>query len=333
MGDQNWIVIDSFSFGGKIAPLEYLKGLGVSPERIRLILATHWHDDHVRGLAGLYEAANEADLAFSLALESDEFVKFVREQEAGLPGPFTSGVTELEQVMLVNERQARRPVILTSASHTLFVRHASQTSFGKSSRFESLSPSPRDIADFLTGLVPLKNARATRMATPVRNEASVVGWAAVGAAAALLGADLENTADPESGWVAIVNSKTLPEGVAQVFKVPHHGSVTGHCSDVWEHLLGTNAIAALAPWQRGRSLPKDSDIDRLKKHTSDVYTARERTTVAYRDGPKPVDKMLKSCGAAITSLPSDYGFVQMRCKISDEDPAWSVTLGAGAKRL
>ena len=330
MGDSRWIVVDSFTFGSSVAPVDYLDRMGVPPQRIDVILATHWHDDHVRGLARLYELADRAELAFSIALRADEFTAFVHQNGKRSSSRFTSGVTELMSVNEINRRENRAPVLLVGASQIIFQRHPEQTSFGLTAQFTTLSPSPGDVVDFLTGLASEQLGRSA--SREKRNAVSVVGWAAVGESSALLGADLENSGDDLSGWTAIVNSTRLPRGKAQVFKIPHHGSKTGHNTEVWKQLIEDSSIAALAPWQRGRKLPKNTDIFRIKEFTNKLFTARDRIETPYKAGPSPVDKMLRASNASLTSIVNDYGYVQMRCKVGGVN-AWSIRLGGGAKQL
>jgi glyoxylase-like metal-dependent hydrolase (beta-lactamase superfamily II) len=56
IGEGDWIVFDSCLQSGtdRSAALVYLDSIGVKPETaIKLICASHWHDDHVGGLARL----------------------------------------------------------------------------------------------------------------------------------------------------------------------------------------------------------------------------------------------------------------------------------------
>ena len=56
LGNDHWAVIDSCrdSYSGKPAALSYLESIGVDPEKaVKLVLATHWHDDHIYGMGAL----------------------------------------------------------------------------------------------------------------------------------------------------------------------------------------------------------------------------------------------------------------------------------------
>jgi len=60
LGESDWFVIDSCKYPGEKTPaaLKYLPSIGVDPSvSVKRILATHWHDDHIKGLAISYLVA------------------------------------------------------------------------------------------------------------------------------------------------------------------------------------------------------------------------------------------------------------------------------------
>jgi glyoxylase-like metal-dependent hydrolase (beta-lactamase superfamily II) len=76
-GGGGWIVIDSCvnTDDDRPAALTYLDRIGVnSAEHVRLIIVSHWHDDHIRGLSSLLKACTAARFCASSALNSAEFV-------------------------------------------------------------------------------------------------------------------------------------------------------------------------------------------------------------------------------------------------------------------
>jgi hypothetical protein len=86
----------------------------------------------------------------------------------------------------------------------------------------------------------------------------------------LLGADLENVPDPNVGWKAVVTSSARPNGLAQLIKVPHHGSEGAHLDEVWTSMLEPEPRAVLSPYTRS-GLPLDRDLERLRGHAGSVY--------------------------------------------------------------
>src|SRR5208283_1490967 len=77
IGNNLWILIDSCLNPRTQQPacLEYLRRLGVDIQRsVKLIVATHWHDDHVRGLGSVFRECASACLVLSQALRNSEFL-------------------------------------------------------------------------------------------------------------------------------------------------------------------------------------------------------------------------------------------------------------------
>ena len=61
-GGGDWLLIDSCVSDRPAGPasLIYLDAIGVSPSDVQVVVATHWHDDHVRGIAQVFEACENA---------------------------------------------------------------------------------------------------------------------------------------------------------------------------------------------------------------------------------------------------------------------------------
>src|SRR3954447_12601863 len=59
LGAGDWMIVDSCQPGGHRArhpALEYLMDIGADLGKVTLIVASHWHDDHIRGLETLVSA-------------------------------------------------------------------------------------------------------------------------------------------------------------------------------------------------------------------------------------------------------------------------------------
>lgn len=115
IGAGRWILIDSCidTNTGIPAALDYLNALSASPEAVELIVATHWHDDHVRGLATMVNACSTAQFACSAGLNSHEFLALAS-LYAECPTSIPAGPTELkrafEQVIARRKTPSYRPI-------------------------------------------------------------------------------------------------------------------------------------------------------------------------------------------------------------------------------
>ncbi|MDH4188144.1 MAG: MBL fold metallo-hydrolase, partial [Nitrospira sp.] len=108
LGRNDWAIIDSCLSRFKTpAPIEYLKALGLRPsEVVKLVVATHWHDDHVGGLGSIVREAESAKFVCSEALNAEEFLTLVRAYKARamLTSP---GVKEFNDVIDVLNQRSR----------------------------------------------------------------------------------------------------------------------------------------------------------------------------------------------------------------------------------
>ena len=233
VGSGAWVVVDSCldSATRDPAALAYLRELGVDPAAIQYIVLTHWHDDHVAGAARLVQACPGAGVACSAALRSEEFLTVVAASKRAMTT--SSGVDEFRQIVetmrgrkVSKARAASIGPELASADKRLWKGGGAPG--GTPAELWSLSPSSGAmhlaLAEF-GQLMPKGAMKAKRNAVAQRpNHVAVVLWVEVGNHRFLLGADLESTGNPATGWNAIVSSSARPAGQAQVYKVSHHGS-------------------------------------------------------------------------------------------------------------
>ncbi len=80
IGDGDWIIVDSCinKQNGEPVALDYLRSLEVDvASKVKLVIATHWHDDHIRGLAKIVGAAETARFVNSAAYSFKELLRVV----------------------------------------------------------------------------------------------------------------------------------------------------------------------------------------------------------------------------------------------------------------
>lgn len=333
--DNDWVVIDSLMSSRRTsAPLDYLLDLGIAPERVRAILATHWHDDHVAGISQLYKWATGAALAMPIVKNSKELISYLAAQEPDGIGQITSGVAELANLVEIRLAEGRPAPRHCQADLTL-VRKTSAAA-GVEITLTALSPLSADLDAFLLQLAGASvrgEGVAARLLPFKPNDVSVATWLAIDDDAVLLGADLENVASEDRGWKAVVASDVRPKGRASVYKVAHHGSENAEHPGIWENMLKPRPLAALAPFNKGVGLPKSTDVQRILKRTPDAYTTNQTPFRRMRDARPIVLRALEADHISIRAGNAEVGRVRMRRKATSGGSPWEVDLSANASHL
>ncbi|MNZ02849.1 Metallo-beta-lactamase superfamily protein [compost metagenome] len=281
IGDGHWIVVDScIGENRKPAALNYLESIGSSPLDVILVIATHWHDDHIRGLGDLIEQCSNADFCCSSVFNSEEFRSYILGVNSiDLSDRMTSGVREINKVFQVMSGRASsksgNKVYYSAADRRIFELEANKFSHGLPVELWTLSPSDDENSRFMKSLgryLP-KERDLPKLAAEIHpNDTCTVVQVLVGDQLALLfGADLE---DKHNGWANIVQSNGRPKTKSLLFKVPHHGSITGNNDLVWEDMLHSQPICILTPYSKGWKLPKESDITRILDKSPRSYTSQ-----------------------------------------------------------
>ncbi len=238
LGSQHWLIVDSCldPSSRRPAALQYLRGLDVDvANAVKLVVASHWHDDHIRGISTILRECTSARIALSSALQKAEFLKLVALYR-GLGTTERSGLDELSEVFKLLEERKQLAARISAALRAIENRRLYRASIDMDTQqFDAdvyaLSPSDATVIlaalDFAK-LWPQEGSPKRRLLSPSPNQASVALWCQVGHHAILLSADLERTTDPETGWTAVLDRSTVIAGRAWVFKVAHHGALSGH---------------------------------------------------------------------------------------------------------
>jgi hypothetical protein len=321
--------------------LEYLAAIGVdAASAVELVVITHWHDDHVRGIASVVEKCSSSRVAISHALTTAEFLTLTS-LFRGAAIPEGSGVDELADVLSIVSARRRAGVrfgspALSGADRKLLNK---TLSFGASKidvEVHSLSPSDESVIQSKVAFADLISPGTSSgpIAAPTENHLSVVLVVDVGADRILLGADLEALADSSRGWKAIIESSTVAPPPAHTFKIPHHGAASGHDEEVWTKLLVPNPFAVLTPFIRGRvPLPTPSDVARIKSATRNAYATSLPSTRRYRPSDGKLRSMVEGATKSIENVQVGHGHVRLRKFIGAPAGAWNVELFGDAKHL
>lgn len=322
LGDQRWIVVDSCveSQTGQPAALSYLRTIGVDPARsVEFIFATHWHDDHIRGLASTLAICTQAHVCFSTAFAKLEFIAFLSRFESRCTIEGGSGVRELWNTVKEIERRGATGKFVGPDRRILTIPQG-VLSHGFPCEVWTLSPSDTENARFLdriAALEPRVGETKRRAPSVSRNDVAAVVMVDWERTALLLCSDLEVTTDSESGWAAILASTGKPGRKASFFKIPHHGSANGHHDGVWSNMLEKDPIAVLTPWNRGNGLPQKSDVDRIVSITSKGYSTSDFLGRKPQRRSSEVERTLKE--ARITVVPRELQMGMVRARFLQEN--------------
>lgn len=335
LGNGDWALVDTCREIPNSTPLNlaYLESIGVDVAvAVKIIIATHWHDDHVDGLSNIIARCPNARLAFSQALACDEFLSLV--QLYGDPDYILdrekSGVKEMVNALRILKDRKKldpnsyRPPITTQADHLLFRNDHCD--------FYAISPSPEAIQEAAEEMARMwhdlenessvlggpRPSRAS-VASPDRNLNAVALWIRWGDKRMMLGSDLEEYGSPHLGWQAALSCQRFPDRKATIFKIPHHGSPNGDHGDVWDKIVEPdNPITILSAYARGVTpRPSMDDIARIKRRTNQFYyTTLPRKTVEKYSSV--VEKTIAGVAKRRQSLRKNPGQIQIRWEANGE---------------
>ena len=345
IGAGQWVLVDSCSDPNTGGPalLEYLHNLNIDlTQSVRLIVATHWHDDHVRGISNVLDQCKAAKLAISGALDAHDFLKLLQLYRGHVLVKDSSGLDEFIRIFQILDERKQLGVLLNpptiASSDRLLYRDRIPLATGTvEARVFSLSPSDASIVRATLAfaeLMPTAGERKKRITSPTPNHASVVLWIEVGDHKVLLGADLERTTDPKTGWSVILNDSTVVSGKAGVLKVAHHGAKSGHEPRVWSELMAEEPFAMLSPFCRGDTLlPTAEDVRRITVLTPNAYITALPTRRRYKWSNRIVREFVRDVTRDVHSVYCGWGQIRLRRRITDSSASWEPSLFGDAVAL
>lgn len=339
IGRGEWILIDSCvdARSGKLPVVEYLQHLGVDlANDVKLIISSHAHDDHFKGIADVWRLCKSAFFVCSAALSAPEFRALIDLEEAVNPGVAVSAYREFRSVLdIARERRPAMtggitPIRRVLEGTTLLTRPSTDSGDGAAVR--ALSPSSlsleRSLQAFASVLPTTGSER--HIANVEINELTVAVWIEVGEKRILLGGDLEN-GPSGCGWEAVV--ATAPSGDrASVYKVAHHGSDNAHHEGMWDRLVTTDCVAMVTPYRPGRKpRPSEEDVARISARTPNGYATAQTKRPTLSAAQRRAAAMLGPAALSVSEPWGRVGHVQARSRRAEPD--WRIGLRASAYKF
>jgi hypothetical protein len=335
LGFGDWIVVDSCiePSSGKPVALAYLEAIDVDASQIVLVAASHWDDDHIRGISEVFRRATNAQFVCSSAMTSQEFEAVLSRWRPKSIIPGGSGMDEFDEVTNILAERARDTKYPTpECAHAGSVLWEREKPIPAGVR--ALSPShAADIAAIaeLAGIRDSDGGERRRLPHIDGNHTSVVMSVRVGTAPILLGADLQVRADRNLGWYAVVDrNKNNPRHEA--YKIPHHGSANADDDEIWDRLLVKHPLTMLAPFCRaGILLPTCNDAERILARSTSSYLTAPATRKRYRAQDYVVRKTIDEVALQACAIPNGFGHVRLRKRLNGDN--WEVSCFGSALAL
>jgi hypothetical protein len=329
VGAGRWLIVDSCVDRAKHRPvaLAYFDEIGVSPSSVELVLATHWHDDHVAGIDEVVSACTTAQFWCPDSLRCPEFLQLVGIDLKRKNLRFTRGVKYIGALL------DKTNFNFALASMRILQRIVSISGSDVVVELWALSPSQAEHRLALQNLAELVKTTGPETTIPDRNpnHCSIALALIVGGVQILLGADLEETGNQDHGWSAVVASTTRPNPFrASSFKIPHHGSATGHLPATWSVLTDGHPISTLTPYRIGDNiLPQPTDVSRIAGLSKKAYITKR----TYDQRPiRRSSAVAKLVPSTLRRLHETPGHVRLRRHIL-QGGNWNVALFDGATEL
>ena len=340
LGDGCWMVVDSClsESGDTPIALDYLRSLGVDTEsQVRLIVISHWHDDHIKGMGRMVRACPNADVACSAAMACEEFFRLVASGNSIPVTVASSGIDEFSKVL---EALRARPKARKNAGFSHWAQEGSRiytSSNPCTVEVHALSPSAQAVTDSkhaLAQLMPQVGKRLNRYHSVAPNSSSVVLQVKTPAVSILLGGDLETGDDSSRGWHAVVSSRVRPAEKSLAYKTAHHGSDNADHPGIWTELLLSGPIALLTPYARGpKPRPSSTDVARLKGRASHVYCTVVPPVKSPPKRDSTVERTMKEVVKSRMAIERRPGHIRMRVHVDGADHGYSLALARGAREL
>jgi beta-lactamase superfamily II metal-dependent hydrolase len=338
LSNGKWIVVDSCTdINGNCLPLKYLRDNNVDIEKnVTLIICTHWHDDHIRGLSNLLKYCTNANFAFAIATDVVKFLQLIEfDYEKVEYNASASSTKEFHNCFKILYGRDKKPIYV-STDRLLYSEFVTTTN--TQINLFSLSPSDATLHNFnfeISQLIDQYCITNRKIIYRGPNSKSVALLIEFGDSKIILGADLEvDYQNKDEGWLNVLdNSQSIKNKKAIIFKIPHHGSENGFDQRIWNELLMPNPVAKTTCYNKNMGLPTVDMIHNYQKLTDKLYFTSSTTNLKPKARSKEIEKLIQKLGIRLTEVKYSYGIVKSSCSLSEYPHNWIIECSGNAFKV
>lgn len=298
-GNGDYAVIDSFQNAETKRPiaLDYLEKIGVDPKTaIKGIIITHWHSDHIGMMSELIKTANNSQIIINPVISNRTYQQYM-------------SIATQEQQKSTSEYVKVQPLLQEKKSYIKVAMNEKVIYKNENLQIIALSPQDGEFIEKHLQFLAGPEGR-TRREYQTDNLLSIVLLVKQkNGDGVLLGSDMEVIDEENAGWNGVVRNYNPHNGKASLFKVPHHGSATGHKQEVWTEMLTSHPISFITTYNKGHKLPKDDDILRVNSLSGETYLIGNKN----KHDKQMEREVRKTCpGIEIEQISTEVGLVRYR---------------------
>ena len=339
LGANNWMVVDSCQdpVTKESLPLRYLKSLKVNVDSdVKLIVCSHWHNDHILGMENLLDECKSASFALAITSDKEKFLEFIELESRQDKLLAKTSSTNIMARCLQIARERKTPVKTIFQDRLLFNLNEKNLEV----KVFALSPSDTVIAEFgkelselMKDFVPNSN---NKIIVRSPNEKCVVLQTYVNGHSVILGGDLETSSDNEHGWLCILdNSQCILKNKSSLFKIPHHGSENAYEERVWKELFDNDKlIGQLSPFMHGKvCLPTSEMLAKFIKMVKHLYITSYDKQVKPKKREKSLEKAIQKFNPTLKELQYREGIIENLIDLDNDDGEWKTKLHGNAFKI
>lgn len=344
LGNGKWAIIDSCVADEIILPLYYLKKLGVNTkDDVKLVICTHWHTDHIKGLSNVISECPNASFYIAKVGQKKAFFQYVVYRTTGEDFKKQGVWSEFKKCIDILSERQQRP------KYACIDREIYNDS-NLNIKIKAVSPSDQMLDKFDEFLLTATKKDTTKNDIIDPNMCSIALVLSVDKRNIILGADLECNRDDSNieqctdrcddrkhiGWCNVLADSVSFNTTKSYdyIKIPHHSSITGFCPRKWNDYFAKHITATSTVYvnNAGNILPKKEMLERYFKLCDEYYLTAPKAVISKdKKGKSEIDNKKGITIKKMFVIPQNIGIICSRYKLGTDNPWYTILLGMALK--